>query len=476
MNTVVHGLSLAAHPDRLLPADSGARAIARDLLAQVAGLPIVSPHGHVSAEMLLEDKPFTDPTSLLLTPDHYVTRLIHSSGVPLHDLGLGGHAVDARQAWRRFADVWHLFDGTASGYWLRGEFEHVFGVPGSMIDRMPSGGADAVFDALSEKLAEPAFRPRKLFKDFGIEVLATTDDPLDSLEAHAALRADSNFTGRVLPTFRPDAYLNASNPEWQARVDRLVAEAGDGQTGYTGYLRALENRRAYFISHGAVSADHGVRTPRTVKLGRAEAATLFDSIRRGTATPADYEVFEAHMLLEMARMSVDDGLVMTLHPGSFRNHHTETLQRYGADTGHDIPFAIDYTENIRPLLEKYGTAPGFHLVLFALDETVFSREIAPLAGFYPSVFIGAPWWFLDAPDAMLRFRSAVTETAGFSRSSGFIDDTRAFCSIPARHDASRRIEASFLARLVAEHRISESRAHELIVDIVDTAPRRVFKL
>ena len=476
MNTTFHDLSLAAHPDRLLPAEAGARAIARDLLSEVADLPIVSPHGHVPAEMLVENKPFTDPASLLLTPDHYVTRLLHASGVPLHDLGLGQCAVEPRAAWRRFADLWHVFDGTASGYWLRGEFENVFGIPGSMIDQLPSGGADAVFDALTVKLADPAFRPRQLFKDFGIEVLATTDDPLDSLDAHAALRADPTFSGRVLPTFRPDAYLNAGIPGWRERIDRLTAEAGDGHSGYAGYLRALENRRAHFISHGAVSADHGVRTPRTVKLDPSEAQVLFESIRRGAATPADYEIFEAHMLMEMARMSVDDGLVMTVHPGSFRNHHSDTLARYGPDTGHDIPIAIDYTESIRPLLETYGTAPGFHLVLFSLDESVFSREIAPLAGFYPSVFIGAPWWFLDAPDAMLRFRSAVTETAGFSRSSGFIDDTRAFCSIPARHDASRRIEASFLARLVTEHRISESRAHELILDVVDAAPRRVFKL
>jgi glucuronate isomerase len=476
VNQLVRETSIASHPDRLLPTDSGTRAVARDLLADVEHLSIISPHGHVQASLFVEDAPFPDPTTLLITPDHYVTRLIHSSGIPLRDLGVNNPQVDSREAWRCFAQAWPLFEGTASGYWLRDEFEHVFKIPGSLVDSLATGGADAVFDALTAKLADPKFRPRQLFTEFGLEVLATTDDPLDTLEAHATLRADPTFTGRVLPTFRPDPYLNPSHQGWQERVARLIDEAAEGHTGFEGYLRALENRRAHFVEHGAVSADHGVRSPRTVKLDPHEAASLFSRARAGRATAAEHELFEAHMLYEMARMSVQDGLVMTLHPGSFRNHHSPSLEQYGPDTGHDIPIAIDYTEGIRAILQHFGTAKGFHLVLFTLDETVFSREIAPLAGFYPSVFIGAPWWFLDAPDAMLRFRSAVTETAGFSRTSGFIDDTRAFCSIPARHDVSRRIEASFLARLVTEHRISEERAHELIVDIVDGAPRRVFKL
>ena len=468
--------SLAAHPDRLLPADPGTRVIARDLLAAVQELPIISPHGHVPAEMIADDTAVEDPTALLIAPDHYVTRLLHAAGVPLSEVGAGGGPVDSRAAWRLFAGAWPLFDGTASGYWLRSEFEHVFGLPFSLVDSLPHGGADAVYDALAAKLSEPGFRPRHLFKEFGIEVLATTDDPLDSLEAHRCLAQDPSFAGRVLPTFRPDAYLTPSNPDWKLRVERLMAEASAGVEGFEGYLVALENRRRYFIEHGAVSADHGVRTPRTLQLDKADAARLFSAALKGEATQAEQDAFEAHMLYQMARMSVEDGLVMTVHPGSYRNHHSPTFKRFGPDTGHDIPFAIDYTESIRPVLQDFGTAKDFHLVLFTLDETVFSRELAPLAGFYPSVFVGAPWWFLDAPDAMLRFRSAVTETAGFSRTSGFIDDTRAFCSIPARHDTSRRIESAFLARLVAEHRITEDRAHELILDIVDSAPRRVFKL
>jgi glucuronate isomerase len=465
--------SIATNPDRLLPADPGTRRIARELLQRVQDLPIISPHGHVDAAVIEQNSPFPDPAALLVSPDHYVTRLIHASGIPLDRLRESNTSQpDSRSVWREFCKAWPLFEGTASGYWLRTQFSSVFGLAGEL----SAETADASYDAISAKLQEPGFRPRELFKDFNIEVLATTDDPLDTLASHKAIAEDPSFHGRVLPTFRPDAYLNIAHPSWSENVDRLIAAAGEGGTGYGAYLTALESRRRYFVEHGAVSADHGVLTPATLRLDAADAAKLFDRARSGKATAQDRNDFEAHMLYQMARMSVEDGLVMTIHPGSYRNHHEPTFQAFGADTGHDIPFAINYTEAIRPVLQDFGTAKDFHLVLFTLDETVFSRELAPLAGFYPSVYLGAPWWFLDAPDAMLRFRSAVTETAGFSRSSGFIDDTRAFCSIPARHDASRRIEASFLARLVAEHRVSEDRAHELIVDIVDSAPRRVFKL
>ncbi|WP_332759767.1 glucuronate isomerase [Pseudarthrobacter sp.] len=465
--------SIAANPDRLLPADPGTRSIARDLLARVQDLPIISPHGHVDAAVIEHNTPFPDPAALLVSPDHYVTRLIHANGASLDKLRAGGPtAPESREIWRTFVEAWPLFEGTASGYWLRHQFDSVFNL-GADLGEM---SADASYDAIAAKLVEPGFRPRQLFKDFNIEVLATTDDPLDTLASHKTIAEDSTFNGRVLPTFRPDAYLNIAHPTWSANVDRLVETAGDGASGYAGYITALENRRRYFVEHGAVSADHGVATPATLKLDRAEAERIFEIARAGKATAEDRNTFEAHMMYQMGRMSVEDGLVMTIHPGSFRNHHTPTFEAFGADTGHDIPVATNYTEAIRPLLQDFGTAKDFHLVLFTLDETVFSRELAPLAGFYPSVYLGAPWWFLDAPDAMLRFRSAVTETAGFSRSSGFIDDTRAFCSIPARHDASRRIEASFLARLVAEHRVSEDRAHEIIVDTVDSSPRRVFKL
>ena len=465
--------SLASHPDRLFPADSGVREIARRLYADVEHLPIISPHGHVDPNMILNDTPFPDPTALLLSPDHYVTRLLHANGVSLDQLRVGGtEGATPREAWRIFSKHWNDFDGTASGYWLAQEFDHVFG----LTDPISEATADATFDAISAKIAEPSFRPRALMDSFNIEVLATTDDPLDSLAAHAALAADESFAPRVLPTFRPDAYIKFWLTGFATRVEALIQSAGDGMAGYPGYIRAMANRRQHFVAHGAVSSDHGSQTAAFLKLSPGEAAALFEKGMAGTATYTEALAFEAHMMYVQAAMAVEDGLVMTMHPGVHRNTHAPSLNTYGPDTGHDIPFAVDYASGLLPMLEDFGTAPGFHFIPFTIDETVYSREVAPLAGFYPSIFIGAPWWFLDAPDAMLRFRSAVTETAGFTRSSGFIDDTRAFCSIPARHDTSRRIEASFLARLVAEHRISEERAHEIVVDLVDGSPRRAFKL
>jgi glucuronate isomerase len=452
---------LAADPDRLFPADPGTRAVARGLFDLVERRPILSVHGHVDPAMLVEDRPFADPATLFVTPDHYVLRLLQATGTPLERLL--GAGVPPRAAWTGFCDGWRHFAGTASGYWLAGELYHLFG-----LEADPS---PAHFDELSDQLARPEFRPRALFARFGLEVLATTDDPLDPLSPHRTLAAAGL---RVIPTFRPDRYVAASTPGWADAVDRLIGEAGAGHTGYAGYLYALESRRAHFIDHGAVSADHGVATPRTLRLDRADAATLFDELRGGDLSRA--ADFEAHMLYVMAGLSVRDGLVMTVHPGIYRNHHQPTWAAFGPDTGHDIPVRTDFTAGLQPLLSDFGTAPGFHLVLFTTDETTYSRELAPLAGCYPSVYLGAPWWFLDAPDAIRRFREAVTETAGFAKSSGFVDDTRGFCSIPVRHDTARRVEAGVLARLVVERRLTEERAAEIIVDLIDGAPRRVFKL
>ena len=325
-------------------------------------------------------------------------------------------------------------------------------------------------------MGRPDFRPRALLERFGIEVLATTDDPCDDLAPHAAIRDDAAVSTRVLPTFRPDRYLEPGRPDWRELVDALGAAADTDTADYKGFIAALEDRRRHFVAHGAVSADHSHADVGTAPLDQADAERIFAAARAGTATPDEATALRRHLLLEMARMSVDDGLVMTLHPGVYRNHHTPTLDRFGADVGCDIPIAMEFTRGLQPLLERYGTAAGFHLVLFTLDETVFSREIAPLAGFYPSVYAGAPWWFLDAPEAIRRYRGAVTETAGFGRTSGFIDDTRAFCSIPARHDMSRRLDCGYLAELVATHRLDEDEALATAHDLVAVNPKVAFKL
>lgn len=469
--------ALSLHPDRLLPADPGTRVLARELYELVRQLPILSPHGHVPASLLAQDAPFPDPAELFVTPDHYVTRLLHADGTELSALGVpprpeAERDTGPRAVWRRLCEGWHLFRGTPSRLWLEHVLHEVFG-----LRLVPSAQtADELYDALQERLAEPNARPRALFRRFGIEVLATTDSPLDDLSAHAALADDPGWSGRVIPTFRPDALLDPSRSGWSADVGRLGELAGCDTGSYAGFLTALQLRRQEFRRHGATATDHGHPTPDSTPLDPAEAARLYDRALRGAAEPGDAERFRASMLTEMARMSCEDGLVMQLHPGVLRGHHGEALRRYGPDTGSDIPTSTEYTRSLRPLLERYGDDPRFGLVLFTVDETTFSRELAPLAGYYRAVRLGAPWWFLDAPAAMLRFREAVTETAGFYRTAGFVDDTRAFCSIPARHDVARRVDAGFLARLVAEHRLSLEGAAETAVDLVTTIPRSAFRL
>ena len=466
---------LSPHPDRLLPSDPVVRPIARRLYDAVRELPIVSPHGHVDPRLLLDDTPFADPAALFIQPDHYVTRLLHAGGIGLDALGVGEGPLPparARAAWRLLCENWHLFRGTPVRFWLESELAGIFGVT----LRPSAATADLLYDQIAEALAGPDHRPRALLDRFGIDFLATTDDPADSLAAHAALAADPGVRTRVAPTFRPDRYLEPAGPGWAEAVKQLGAAAGTDTGHYAGYLAALEQRRRHFVEHGAVSADHGHPDAIAEPLTTAAAEAIYARALTGAATAAEATAFRRHMILEMARMSCDDGLVMTLHPGIYRNHHPATLARYGPDTGHDIGVAVEYTRALQPLLERYGTHPGFHLVLFTVDADVFSREIAPLAGFYPSVYAGVPWWFLDNPTAIREFQGGVTEIAGFSRLSGFIDDTRAFCSIPARHDMSRRLDAGMLARLVAEHRLDEDEALDSITVLTGDQPRHVFKI
>jgi glucuronate isomerase len=463
------------HPDRLLPTDPTTRGIARRLYAATAQLPIISPHGHVPPQWLADDVPFTDPTSLLVSPDHYVFRLLHASGVPLDALGVGGAPLDeagSRRAWRLLCEHWPVFRGTPSKFWLESVLADVFGVT----DRLSAATADSTFDAVAAALATPELRPRALSERFGISVLATTDDPVDDLEHHSRLAADPSFATRVLPTFRPDRYLEPARADFPELVKALGVAADVDTSTYAGYLAALEDRRRWFRAHGGVSTDHSHADVVTLTLEPAEAARIYAAALSGAVSEVEATAFRRHMLVETARMATEDGLVMTLHPGVHRSHHTPTASRFGPDTGHDIPVAVEFTNSLQPLLERFGTAEGFQLVLFTLDESVLSREIAPLAGFYPSVYAGAPWWFLDAPEAVRRFRGAVTETAGFSRTSGFVDDTRAFLSVPARHDMSRRLDAAYLTQLVTEHRLDEDEALDTLVTLVTDQPRKVFKL
>ncbi|MDO5286226.1 MAG: glucuronate isomerase [Actinomycetia bacterium] len=468
---------LSLHPDRLFPAEPATRQVTRRLYASVKDLPIISPHGHVPPQWIADDQAWSDPTSLLLSPDHYVNRLLHTQGVSLSDLGVPPSRDDftpeqARRAWRVFCSHWPVFRGTPVRYWFENVLVDVFGVT----ERPSADSADRIYDTVAARIAEPDFRPRALMDRFDIAFLATTDDPCDDLHYHQQLAADSTFTRRVSPTFRPDKYLEPARPGWNELTDRLAQVSGESTDTWAGWVAAMENRRAYFKASGAVSSDHSHRDLGTEPLPAGEAARLYAKARAGEITAVEGDALRRTMLFEMARMASEDGLVMTLHPAVYRDHHTETAQRYGADVGADIPISVEATRALQPMLDAFGTHPGFTLVVFTMDETIYGRELGPMAGFYPSLYVGVPWWFIDAPDSIRRFRKAVTEPAGFTRTSGFIDDTRAFLSIPARHDMSRRLDCIHLAELVVEHRLAEDEAMEVVYDLVATQPRKVFKL
>ncbi|QYE33881.1 glucuronate isomerase [Polymorphobacter sp. PAMC 29334] len=462
---------LILHPDRLLPADPATRGIARALYDQVAHLPIISPHGHTDPAWFATDAAFENATELLLKPDHYVFRMLYSQGVALESLGIGGGSVDPCAAWAIFAANYHLFRGTPTRLWLDWVFAEAFGLD----VQFEAATADHYYDTIGAALATPAFRPRALFDRFGIEVIATTESPLDSLDHHRAIQ-ESGWSGRVVTAYRPDAVVDPEFEGFRANLARLSDLTREDAFGYDGYLAAHRQRRAFFASMGATSTDHGHPTAATADLSPADAAALFARVTADTVSRADAELFRAHMLTVMAGMSVDDGLVMQLHPGSFRNHNPSLFARFGRDKGADIPMATDYVHGLRPLLARYGNDPRLTLILFTLDETSYSRELAPLAGHYPALRLGPAWWFHDSPEGMRRFRQQVTETAGFYNTVGFNDDTRAFMSIPARHDVARRIDCGFLAGLVAEHRLEDWEAAELAVDLSYTLAKRAYKL
>jgi glucuronate isomerase len=466
---------VALHPDRLLPIDPGARAIARRLYQSVAQLPLISPHGHTDPRWYAEDGAFSDPVTLFVQPDHYIFRMLYSQGVALESLGIprrdgGPVETDKRAIWRLFARHYGLFRGTPTRLWFEQSLQDLFGVE----ERLSPQNADRIYDRIAECLPRPEFRPRALYDRFRLEAISTTDSPLSDLAFHAALRA-SGWKGRVLPAYRPDFTVDPEREGFQDNVRRLTALAGTAMN-WTGYLDAHRTRRASFKSLGATSTDHGHLTARTADLPAAEAAALFERVTGGAPTPEESELFRAQMLTEMARMSTEDGLVMQLHPGSFRNHNPALFAAFGPDMGADIPTPTDYVRALKPLLDAVGNDPGLTLVLFTLDETSYGRELAPLAGHYPSLRLGPPWWFFDSPDGLKRFRELTTETAGFANTVGFNDDTRAYLSIPARHDMARRVDCAFLANLVAEHRLDEDEAQEVATDLAYNLAKKAYKI
>lgn len=457
------------HDDRLFPSDPSARTVAKALYAQVKNLPIVSPHGHTQAAWFAQNTPFPDPATLFVQPDHYVFRMLYSQGISLDSLGIGKKKIEnPREVWRIFAKNYYLFRGTPSRLWLDYAFEVQFGLH----ERLSEKTADLYYDTIDEKLRTPEFLPRALFERFNIEVLSTTDSPLDSLEAVKAVR-ESGWKGRIVPAFRPDPVVDADFIGFHDNLVKLGEKYNEDTSTWKGYLNALRKARQFFKSMGCTSTDHGHPTALTADLPESDAAALYSTIYAGISTKADQELFRAQMLTEMAGMSVEDGLTMQIHPGAVRNHNPFIYERYGRDMGCDIPSSTEYVQSLRPLLSKYGNNPDLTIILFTLDETSYSRELAPLAGHYPALRLGPSWWFHDSPQGMMRFREQATETAGFYNTVGFNDDTRAFLSIPSRHDVARRIDCAFLGRLVAEHRLEEDEAlevaHALTYDLVKKA-------
>ncbi|MCA8908267.1 MAG: glucuronate isomerase [Rhodospirillaceae bacterium] len=465
------------HEDRLLPPDPGLRAIARRLYDQVAGLPIVSPHGHTDPRWFAENAAFPDPAKLLIVPDHYLFRMLYSQGVPLEKLGIapkdgGAVETDPRAIFRTFAEHWYLFRGTPSRMWLDHVLHEVF----DLRVRLGPDTADEIYDAIDAKLKTPEFRPRALFERFGIEAIATTENPLDPLDHHRAIR-ESGWPGNVVTAYRPDPVVDPDFEGFAANVAKLGEITGEDTATWSGYLAALANRRAYFKEvGGATSTDHGHPSTTTADLSAKVCQELLDRVLSGSFSANDAELFRGQMLTEMARMSLEDGLVMQLHPGSVRNHNPLVFQRFGRDMGADIPGPTGYVMGLKPLLDRFGNEPGLTLILFTLDETSYSRELAPLAGHYPILRLGPAWWFYDSPEGMLRYRRQITETAGFYNTVGFNDDTRAFLSIPARHDVSRRVDCAYLAELVGDHRMDEDEAAEVAHDLAYQLVKQTYRL
>ncbi len=468
---------MTLHPDRLLPIEPEARGIARELFATVEKLPILSPHGHTEPVWYARNEPFSDPVSLFVRPDHYIFRLLYSQGISMESLGIPDrHGVptntDNRAIWRLLAKHWYLFHATPSRLWFEHALETIFGIT----ERLTEANADAIYDRIADALPSPDMRPRALYNRFNIEAISTTDGALDNLAFHDEI-AKSGWKGRVLPAYRPDWVIDPDRDRagFTGRLEQLVTLAGTTMS-WEGYLEAHRIRRAYFKARGATSTDHGHPTARTENLSPDEASALFDTILGGAYTGAEAERFRAQMLTEMARMSLDDGLVMQIHPGSWRNHNRDLFAAFGVDKGADIPTQTDYVRALKPLLDDVGNEPGLTIIVFTLDETAFSRELAPLAGHYPALRLGPPWWFYDSPEGMRRFHETVTETAGFYNTVGFNDDTRAFLSIPSRHDTARRVDCAYLARLVADHRLELDEAHDLAHELAYGLAKRAYRL
>lgn len=466
--------ALELHPDRFFPTDPDTKKIAQTLFSGIESLPIISPHGHTDPNWFASDTPFDDATSLFIWPDHYVHRMLYSQGISLQQIGIapkGGLAeTDRRKCWHILAEHYYLYRGTPSRLWLDHVFSTVFGLK----VRLSAESADFYYDTITEALKTDGFKPRALFKKFNIEVLTTTDAALADLKAHETIR--DSWDGRVLPTFRPDDVVDPDREDFTPNVEKMGAMTGENTANWDGYLKALATRRAFFRDHGATATDHGFASAKTADMPKTECQRLLDNALRGHVHAGEADAFRAQILTEMAKMSLDDGMTMQIHPGAFRDHNPQLFAGYGRDRGADIPMRTGYVAELKPLLDRFGNEKNLTILLFTLDESNYARELAPLAGHYPALKLGPAWWFHDSPEGMMRYFRQVTGTAGFYNTVGFNDDTRAFLSIPARHNLYRRMASSYLAELVATHQLGEDEAVEVAKDLAYRLPKAAYKL
>jgi len=464
------------NPDRLLATNENHLDLAREIYDQIENLPIISPHGHCDPNWFSENQRFPDPAQLFVVPDHYILRMLVSQGSTLSELGVNpidssNFEKNPKEIWRKFSENYYLFRGTPTAIWLDYSFEKVFGIT----EPLTAGTSEFYYNHIEEKLSQPGYFPQALFNKFNIEVLSTTDSAISDLSQHIEIK-NSNWGGRVIPTYRPDSVVDPEAHDFKKNMSKLAEITNEDTSSWDGYLKAHRSRRLFFKKMGATATDHGHPSARTENLSYKEAEQLFKRILKEDFNSEDADKFRGQMLTEMAKMSCEDGLVMQIHPGARRNHSQKIFRQFGLDKGFDIPGRTDYVSALKPLLDEVGLRTDLTIILFTLDETSYSRELAPMAGVYPALKLGPPWWFFDSFEGMKRFRESTTETCGFYNTVGFNDDTRAFCSIPARHDVARRVDCAYLAELVSSGRLRENEAHEVAYDLAYGLAKSAYRL
>lgn len=458
------------HPYRLLGTHPEQTKLAYEHLKEAASYPLICPHSHVNPALFSDSQgSFPNPVEMFVRRDVRVLSQLHSQGVRLEPF-LDPNR-DPEEVWRMFARHYRLFWGTSTALWLEQQLETVFAIS----EALDESSADHIYQTLVARIAQPEYRPRAVLERLKIEILCTTASATDPL-LHYRTLSQGAWAGRVLPVFRPDKLLWTAHPDWLPELHKLAAQTSGPITRMRAFLDALRQRRHEFKRLGCVATDHGCERPYTERLSSKAADDLFSLALKGKITIAESIRLQGHLLIEMAKMSLEDGLVMQIHTGSYQDHNGELLVRFGPNKGADLPLATEFTSNLKPLLGVVGNEPAMKLVLFSLDETAYGRDLGPLAGHYPAVFVGAPWSFHNGPKGLMRYFDQVVETAGLCNTAGFQDHARSVGTLAARHDLWRRIACRWLANLELEGRLSHAQARSMLGDLANGRARKVYGL